>query len=286
MALSLSCGEINAQAPPGTTPVVAYQGGTWNTGGGGGTVTQGNASSGTSTNSWWVQPLLGSQWTVVQGVGTWDTLSTCIQSTGSLLHTDIDNFPTTTTVVQPTGSNLHVAVDSFTGGTGLNSSRTYSASTEFTAGTAPTDVFTITGSASANETIYITQISFAVGGATVPAGTPIQVIKRSTADSGGTSASVTAVPYLSSGVSASATVLKYTANPSSLGNSVGAIITTPAPTTSSTNILALNVFNFNANGGAAIALIGTSQQLCINYGGSSAYTGQVTDANVTWIESP
>lgn len=47
------------------------------------------------------------------GTQTVNGTITVVQGAGSNLHVDVDNFPATTTVVQTTGANLHVDVDNF-----------------------------------------------------------------------------------------------------------------------------------------------------------------------------
>jgi hypothetical protein len=83
-----------------------------------------------------------------------------------------------------------------------------------------TDIFTITGSAT--KTIRILRISV-TGTQTTGAMRDVLLIKRSAANTGGTSATPTIAPYDSNSSAATAVVRNYTANPSALGASVGTI---------------------------------------------------------------
>jgi hypothetical protein len=160
---------------------------------------------------------------------------------------------------------------------------TYSASIlGLSATTTPTDIFTITGSAT--KTVRVTRFVLTATQQT-SATRDVQLIIRSTADSGGTSTTQTAVPYDSSSAAATATVLAYTANPTTLGTLVGAI------SARKMNILATNVTsagdrweeNFGNRPSQAIVLRGTSQQLCVNLN-SVTSSGNSFDIYVEWTE--
>ena len=102
------------------------------------------------------------------------------------------------------------------------SKATYSAAiTGLVPVTAATDIFTLTGSAT--KLVKVTRI--AITGSTTLATMPIlpiQLLKRSTADTSGTSTAPTIVPHDSNNAAATATVLAYTANPTT-GTLVGVI---------------------------------------------------------------
>jgi hypothetical protein len=139
-----------------------------------------------------------------------------------------------------------------------------------------TDFFTITGSGT--QTIKITRIGVYLtgGGLTVNA----QIVKRSTANTLGTSSVLTNVPNDSNFAAATATVRTYTANPT-LGTLVGIVrakkVVTPLAT-STTDTQGI-VFEFGEANGAPIVLRGTSQVLAVNLNG---VTG-ATNASV-WVE--
>jgi hypothetical protein len=94
---------------------------------------------------------------------------------------------------------------------------TYSATSEFVMANTPTDVFTITGSAS--KTVTIRKIII-TGTQTTATNRSVFILKRSTANTGGTSTTLTAVPHDNQNVAATAVVRSYTANPT-LGTLVG-----------------------------------------------------------------
>lgn len=160
---------------------------------------------------------------------------------------------------------------------------TYSASViDLVVAATPTDIVTITGSAS--KTVRITRI--AIGGTlTTGAVRDVSLIKRSAANSGGTSATMTAVPHDSNSAGATATVLSYTANPTSLGAEVGDIrdykIEFPATNLSS----ASNPFEvtFGDASSQAVVLRGTSQVLAVNLEGNTA-NGSSFNISIQWTE--
>lgn len=149
-----------------------------------------------------------------------------------------------------------------------------------------TDVFTITGSES--KTIYIHKIQVS-GTRTAHAHNQVILLKRSTANSGGTSTTRTAVPHDSTNAAATATVTSYTANPT-LGTLVGEL---------ASNTLSLPVqtpSNAQGNGGSVtpwlweftsigqpLVLRGTSQVLSINFN-SVTITGGNLNFSIEWSE--
>ena len=82
-----------------------------------------------------------------------------------------------------------------------------------------TDFFTVTGSAA--HTIVIRNVS-CVGVSTAAASIPVQLVLRSTANTGGTSTAPTMSPMDSSDPAATAVVAAYTANPT-LGTLIGSV---------------------------------------------------------------
>ena len=169
---------------------------------------------------------------------------------------------------------------------GFFTSATYSASaTNFVPPASATDVFTITGSAT--KTIKINDFGFS---STTTAGSGIALgisfIKRSTADSGGTSVTATNVPHDSANAAATAVVRHYTANPT-LGTSVGSIrsrrIIVPAAGSNGSGTAGGSEEEFNVRPGQPIILRGVTEQFCINLNGTSI-TGPVSAAFVEWVE--
>lgn len=145
---------------------------------------------------------------------------------------------------------------------------------------ATTDFFTITGSAT--KTIVVTKIRI---GATTTLGSAkdILLVKRSTANSAGTSTTPTVVPYDSVNVAGTATIRAYTANPT-LGTLIGTIqamkFQISAAGTANQD-LELLVGNSFAQG---ITLRGTAQVLALN-GNAVAFGGGASlDVFIEWIE--
>jgi len=145
-----------------------------------------------------------------------------------------------------------------------------------------TDIFTITGKPGRVITINQIQIS---GIATSATAIPISIIKRSTANTGGTAAAVTAVPMDTGMPSvAGASVQSYTANPTT-GNAVGnvstarLILSTASASVGSSPI----VFSFERMYMRAPSLRDATESLCVNYGGATA-AGNSLDISISWIE--
>lgn len=150
-----------------------------------------------------------------------------------------------------------------------------------TAATA-TDVFTITGSAT--KTIRITRVEI-TGTTTSGSGVSfsLQLIKRSAANTGGTSAAATAVPHDSNDAAATASAVSYTVNPTALGAAVGTIRTQRIEV-NSTAVTPFDVpFDFGTRPSQAVVLRGTSQILAINFN-STTITGPVIDIDIEWTE--
>lgn len=154
-----------------------------------------------------------------------------------------------------------------------SSANTYTVCEFFTpSGTTPTDIWTIYGSSS--KTIKILYI-----GLLFNAGSNLSkhwyLIKRSTANTGGTSASQTPVKMDSNNPSATATVTQYTANPT-LGTSVGTISIsglTAFPPNVANNYVQQSTPSqciFNAtlhNNGQPLVLRGTGEGVALNLNG-------------------
>lgn len=170
---------------------------------------------------------------------------------------------------------------------------TFAASSAFfTAAASPTDVFTVTGSAS--KTVKILKVYVALSNSAMVLGAPNQfaVVKRSSANTGGTSTSITPVP-LDSNDTATATAANYTANPTGLGTLAGqvstAVITghvsmaSGVSTTSAPNQVCL----FDADKyGKAITLRGTAQQCSVNIlTGTLTGTAPLLSITVIFTES-
>ena len=148
------------------------------------------------------------------------------------------------------------------------------------AATAPTDLFTISGSAS--KIIRITRIAITAS-QTTAAQRDVLLIKRSTANTGGTSTSPAGVPHDSTSAAATAVVRAYTANPTGLGTAVGTIrsrkvfVTTPSLNSDEM------IVDFGTRPAQAVVLRGVAETLAINLN-SVASAGSLFDISIEWTE--
>lgn len=124
--------------------------------------------------------------------------------------------------------------------------------------TAATDVFTITGSSTKNIRIHNLVLTGTQAAAAVR---DVLLIKRSTANTGGTSTTPTVIPLDSNAAAGTAVVRAYTVNPT-LGNTVGTVRVRRVgmPTTAAT---AIDVASFDFM--VPLTLRGTGQVLAVNF---------------------
>jgi hypothetical protein len=159
--------------------------------------------------------------------------------------------------------------------------QTYSAAaTGFASAASATDVFTITGSGSKTIRVHSLRVS-----ASTTSGSAIKLnislIRRSTADSGGTAVAATVVKNDTDNAAGTATVNHYTANPT-LGTAVGTMRAVSIAVANN-GINGGNVnFDFAAQG-QPIILRGTSQQLAVNFG-AVTITGAIVSIFAEWSE--
>jgi hypothetical protein len=164
----------------------------------------------------------------------------------------------------------------------LSSKQTYSAAiSSLTPPATPTDMIVISGSAT--KTIRVTKVELSIT-QTVSGTNTFFVILRSSADSGGTSSTITNVSHDSSNAGATAVVKSYTANPT-LGTVIGTVratkIFTPIPGTLTTPY----IFDFTNDGiDQGIVLRGTAQQLALNFNGAALPSGLSITCNIDWSE--
>lgn len=159
------------------------------------------------------------------------------------------------------------------------------ASSAFTPGATPQDVFSIAGNAST--IVYVEKLWLSATQTTAGVNA-WNVAKRSTANSGGTSASVTAVPVQSGNAAAAATLLQYTANPTAgtlIGNLWSGFVASPAPATAGTLGTGL-VLDFTSMFGQPIALLSAAEVLAWNFGGAALPSGLSVLAAAQWFEVP
>lgn len=158
------------------------------------------------------------------------------------------------------------------------------ASLPFTPGTVLQDVFTITGSATKTITIIRAGLSTlqTTGGINT-----WYLLRRSTANSAGTSVAVAAIPTTDTFAAASATVLQYTVNPTA-GTLLGRLWTgrvgSPAPGTvgigDSEKILLLS----DRTGLQPVTLTGVNDVLAWNFNGATLPAGLSVTAHFWWTE--
>lgn len=159
---------------------------------------------------------------------------------------------------------------------------TYSAAVRGVAtAAAATDVLTIAGSATKLVKVMRVRLDGAQTGNGV---TPIVLIKRSALDTGGTSTTLTNVPYDSSDPAATATVKSYTANPTALGAAVG---TTLQGQVTFNNGLASGIedhisFEFGEFF-KPVYLRNANENLAINFNATSVTAGSI-NFTVEWTE--
>jgi hypothetical protein len=156
-------------------------------------------------------------------------------------------------------------------------------STSFAPGATPQDIFTLTGSAS--KTIRVTRVMVDAS-ATAATVCPIFFTKRSSAHTGGTSASVTAVPVDSASAAATGTVLQWTANSTGGGALVGNLAgyRTVIPTPASIMTHPLVDFDFSQGPTQAVVLRGTAQVFGVNLAGITAIAGWLFHVTIVWTE--
>lgn len=155
------------------------------------------------------------------------------------------------------------------------------ASAPFTPGATPQDVFTITGSA----TRVVSVMRMALTTVQTTAGMNAwSVLKRSTANSGGTSATVAAIPIDSSYPAATAVIRQYTANPTA-GTSLGALwtgrVASPVPASAPGDVSA-TLFR---DASTTIQLLNATEVLSWNFGGAALPSGLSVQASVWWTEA-
>lgn len=151
----------------------------------------------------------------------------------------------------------------------------------------PTDLYCINGSAS--KIVRISEMNIRVQ-STAGALQTVQFIKRSTANTGGTPTSQTAIPYYSANAAATATVTSYGSAPS-LGTAVGTLRivqgTSGTLTAAAINLAMRNNF-LNAtlvSSNQYVTLNGVAEGLCINYGGAALTSGFTAIIGAEWEES-
>jgi hypothetical protein len=133
-------------------------------------------------------------------------------------------------------------------------------SNNFLPATNPTDIFTITGSAT--KIIKIRRIFFA-GVKSASAIVDVLLVKRSTANTGGTSTAIPIVPNDSTNSAATAVVRNYTANPT-LGTTLGFVDNKKYFINGGISDISNQLFEFNGTLKQPIVLRGIGEVLAVN----------------------
>lgn len=162
--------------------------------------------------------------------------------------------------------------------TGAITRSTYSAAiTNLVSATLATDILTINGSAS--KTIRVTKIS--IDGLAVTGGNiSVFLIKRSTANTGGTSTTLTNVPHDSANAAGTAAVKAYTVNPTVLGTAVGTVRSNRVFISGGATTASAEDEQRFGDLGQGIVLRGTSESLCLNLAGVTINSPSLN----VWVE--
>lgn len=157
---------------------------------------------------------------------------------------------------------------------------TYSVgSITFTPAATATDIWTLFGSSTTTVRLLRLEIS---GIATAAATVEIQLIKRTTADTAGTSASLTPVSHDKNNAAATATVNLYSANPTlgtGAGNVRGGKLNLGAA-----GAAGLLVWDFGTRNSQGVVLRGVAEGLCLNWNGAAVPSGTLLCISAEFVE--
>lgn len=163
----------------------------------------------------------------------------------------------------------------------------YSSGAGYTAYATPTDMLTLSGSDTKVIRIYNMRMQVHTTAAALQS---IQVIKRSTANSGGTSSTPSIFPVDSGLPAATGVVRLYTAAPAGLGTAVGTgynFVLSATPTSVPGLVQSGSPFpiHFADSFPTPIILRGSNESLCLNYAGAALTAGFTAWWDVLWTES-
>ena len=154
---------------------------------------------------------------------------------------------------------------------------TYACAGFVTPGAAPTDVITLAGSAT--KTIHIMQVRVNLE-ATAAGTADVQIYRRSSADTGGTSTTITPFKFDTNNAAATAVCTVYTANPSGLGTGTTVLAADRQTGTQGLPV----VWTFGYAGIQSVVLRGTSDFIVLNGNGDTLLSGEVWSFNLVWTE--
>ena len=145
-----------------------------------------------------------------------------------------------------------------------------------------TDVVVLSGSAS--KVIRVTKVSV-VGTATAASIYDHYIVKRTTANTGGTSTTKTAAQSDSNDAAQTATLSLYTANPTTgTGVTVEGNKTYLSASATPGAAALPYVYTFGTRNDKAIVLRGTAESLAINFGGQAVPSGANLYLSIEWTE--
>lgn len=151
----------------------------------------------------------------------------------------------------------------------------------FAPASSATDIAQLCGSSS--KLIRVTKITFG-GRATAVTSGDLILVKRSTANTGGTSTTPTKVPYDASAGAAAATFTAYTANPT-LGTSLGSVLSQQFTLANLTTGLGNSDIVWTFGDRPATALILRAATQCVSLSlGQATYSGGLVDVSFEWTE--
>lgn len=159
---------------------------------------------------------------------------------------------------------------------------TFSAVSSITAAASATDIAILPGNAT--NTVYVTRVTIS-GIQTTGGMVDVSLVKRSAANSGGTSGAMTSVPNNTANSAAASLPLAYTANPTP-GATVGTVARSyvPVPAIATATVNGITTFDFGERG-QPIILSGIAQNLAVNLNGVTV-TGGVFSVKYEWFEAP
>ena len=155
----------------------------------------------------------------------------------------------------------------------------YAASATVAPAASATDIAVLPGNAS--NTVLVTRVKISCTQTTAGI-IVLQLIKRSTADSAGTSSAMTVVPDDSNYAAGASAPLTYTANPT-LGTAVGNVDTYKLGCLATSTAAPDDVYILNRTQ-KPIVLRGTAQQLAVNLNAATVTGGSVA-VTFEWIET-
>jgi opacity protein-like surface antigen len=144
---------------------------------------------------------------------------------------------------------------------------------------AATDVVVLTGSAT--KTIRVVR-ACVDGLATTPVSFPFYLIKRTTADTGGTATNPTPTKHDTNDAAASATLSLYTANPTT---GTGTTIQSGVLWLTNAGIKDWRCVLFGDNADEKLVLRGVAEQFAINHGGATQPSGGSLHYRIEWTEA-